>query len=62
MSLSHLRPLELAAATLVSIVILLVAIAPTLASAGRGPAGAAEPRTAASPGIESLLSPEWRLA
>jgi hypothetical protein len=41
MTFSHVRPVELAAATLVSIAILLVAIAPSLAAA----------RTTAHPGV-----------
>jgi len=60
MTLSHVRPIELAAATLVSIVVLLVAIAPTLAAAGPA-ATAAGLHAAASPGIECPLLPE-RLA
>ena len=62
MTLSHLRPVEFAAALLITIVVLLVAIAPTLAAARPGPAGAAGLRAAGSPGIECQLSPEWRLA
>ncbi len=57
----HLRPVELAAAALVSIVVLLVAIAPTLATAATAEA-AAGLRVGGSAGIEFVPSPEWRLA
>ncbi|HUO78638.1 MAG TPA: hypothetical protein VMU00_00710 [Steroidobacteraceae bacterium] len=61
MNLNALRPVELIAATLVSAVVLLVAIAPSLVAA---PAGATAPAVpgAADAGIECPLSPEARLA
>jgi hypothetical protein len=59
MTFSNLRPVELAAATLVSIVILLVAIAPSLVAAG--PAAPPGLHAAGSAGLECRLSPEWRL-
>jgi hypothetical protein len=61
MTFSHLRPVEFAAAVLVSAVVLLVAIAPTLAAAPR-PSGAAGLHAAESAGIECPLSPDGRLA
>jgi hypothetical protein len=62
MTLSHLRPVELVAATLVAVVVLLVAIAPTLAGTPPRHVAAAAPAIAGGPGIECVLSPEWRLA
>jgi hypothetical protein len=62
MTFRNLRPLELAAATLVSVAILLVAIAPSLVAARPEPAAAPRLHTAGHPGIECQLSPERRLA
>lgn len=62
MSLSNLRLVEFAAATLLSVVVLLVAIAPALfaAAPAAGPAGGL--RGTHTVVIEYELSPEWRLA
>lgn len=62
MIFTKLRPVELAAATLVSVAILIVAIAPALLAAPGTTAGTSRLHAAANPGIECLLSPEWRLA
>jgi hypothetical protein len=62
MTFLKLRLVEFAAATLVSIVILLGAIAPALLLAPGAPAASPRLHAAGSPGIECQLSPEWRLA
>jgi hypothetical protein len=62
MTFSKLRPVEFAAATLVSVVILIVAIAPALLATPATPAAQSGLHAAGSRGIECRLSPEWRLA
>ena len=62
MTFLKLRPVEFAAATLVSIVILMIAIAPALLLAPGTQAAASRLHAAGNPGIEWQLSPEWRLA
>lgn len=62
MTFLKLRPIEFAAATLVSVVILLVAIAPALLTAPGAHAASSRLHAAGNPGIECPLSPEWRLA
>jgi hypothetical protein len=59
MSFAHIRPVELAAATLVSIAILLVAIAPSLVAAGPAPGPGL--RATDGHGIEFVHSPELHL-
>ncbi len=61
MTFLKLRPIELAAATLVSIVILIAAIAPALLIAPGAHAASPGLHAARSPGIECQLSPQWRL-
>ncbi len=56
MTFSHIRPVELAAAALISIAILLVAIAPSLVAAR--PLAGAGLHAAGSAGIEFRQSPE----
>ena len=62
MTFLKLRPVEFAAATLVSIVILIVAIAPALLIAPGAHAASPRLHAAGGAGIECQLSPEWRLA
>jgi hypothetical protein len=62
MSRSTLRPAELAAAALLSAVMLTVAIAPALFVAHPATATTAAPHGADTRVIEYSVSPEWRLA
>jgi hypothetical protein len=55
MNLAHIRPVELAAATLVSVAILLVAIAPSLVAARPAPGPGLH--AAGGHGIEFVHSP-----
>ena len=61
MSHTTLRPVELAAAALLSAAVLLVAISPALLAAPPQAAPAVV-RGARAPGIESKLPGEWRFA
>jgi len=62
MTFLKLRPLEFAAATLVSIVILIVAIAPALMVAPAAHAASSRLHAAGHPGIELPLPAQGRLA
>jgi hypothetical protein len=61
MSLSTLRPAELAAATLAAVATLLVAIAPALLASPQPPGPAAGSRFANTAGIEWRLPPDGLL-